>query len=138
MERAAEEVRSQKSGGRTGRQPAMSFQDLIVWERAHQFVWAVYRCPDGFPKAEIDGLVSQLRREAVSILANVAEGFKKAGRADKVRFMNIAQGSLEECRHYLILSRDRGYGDTKPLTAQLEEVSKLWEAYATAIVASGA
>jgi four helix bundle protein len=56
-------------------------------------------------------MVSQLRSAAVSIPANFAEGFKKRGLADKVRFYNIAQGSLEESRYYLILSRDLGYGD---------------------------
>ena len=59
-----------------------------------------------FPKSETYGLTSQFRRAAVSVPANIAEGFRKRGRADKVRFLNIAQGSLEECRYYLILSDD--------------------------------
>jgi len=57
--------------------PAESFTDLIVWQKAHQFVLAVYRLTSGFPKDEIYGLTSQLRRAAVSIAANIAEGFKK-------------------------------------------------------------
>ena len=65
----------------------------------------------------------------------MAEGFKKRGRSDKVRFMNISQGSLEECRYYLILADDLGYGDPKNLMKQLEEVSKLLEGYNRAIVA---
>jgi len=73
----------------------------------------------------------------MSIPANIAEGFKKRGCADKVRFMNIAQGSLEETRYYLILAKDLGYGDNKPMMDQLEEVSKLLEAYASAILDSG-
>ncbi len=116
------------------RAPARCFEDLIVWQKAHQFVLTVYRFTESFPKAELYGLSSQLRRAAVSIPANIAEGFKKKGRADKARFMNIAQGSLEESRYYLILSRDLGYGDSSGLNSQLEEVSKLLEAYSSAIL----
>jgi four helix bundle protein len=69
------------------------------------FVLAVYRISKNFPREEIYGLTSQFRRAAVSIPANIAEGFKKRGCNDKARFMNIAQGSLEECRYYLILTK---------------------------------
>jgi len=65
---------------------------------------------------------SQFRRAAVSIPANIAEGFKKTGKLDKFRFMNIAQGSLEECRYYLILARDLKYSKTSDLMSQVEEV----------------
>ncbi|MGI9065631.1 MAG: four helix bundle protein [Pyrinomonadaceae bacterium] len=118
------------------RLPARSFQDLIVWQKAHQFVLGVYRVSRKFPREEIYGLTSQFRRAAISIPANIAEGFKKRGRADKVRFMNIAQGSLEECRYYLILSKDLDYTDTAQLFRQLEEVSKLLGGYSAAITAS--
>ena len=118
------------------RQPARSFQDLIVWRKAHEFVLSVYRLSQGFPREELYGLTSQFRRAAVSIPANIAEGFKKRGCSDKARFMNIAQGSLEECRYYLILTRDLGYGDTAQLVQQLEEVSKLLASYVAAIKAS--
>ncbi len=118
------------------RTPAKSFQDLIVWQKAHQFVLSVYRFTECFPKSEIYGLTSQLRRAAVSIAANIAEGFKKKGKADKARFMNIAQGSLEECRYYLILARDLNYGDSHPVQSQIEEVSKLLESYTSSIIAS--
>ena len=133
------EVRSQESESRLAsirRTPARSFEQLIVWQKAHQFVLDVYRLTEGFPRKETYGLTAQLRRAAVSIPANIAEGFKKRGRADKVRFLNIAQGSLEECRYYLILARDLNYGDTTQLKSQLEEVSKLLEAYAAKILAS--
>lgn len=116
------------------RAPAKTFQDLIVWQRAHQFVLAVYHYSDYFPQKEVYSLTSQLRRAAVSIPANIAEGFKKISKTDKARFMNIAQGSLEECRYYLILAKDLGYGDNQPLMPQLEEVSKLLERYRAAIV----
>ena len=110
------------------RPPAKCFEDLIVWQKAHQFVLAVYRFTESFPKAELYGLTSQLRRAAVSVPANIAEGFKKNSKLDKVRFMNIAQGSIEECRYYLILAKDLGYGDSKNLTSELEETSKLLQA----------
>jgi four helix bundle protein len=119
------------------RRLARSFEDLIVWQKAHQFVLSTYRWSVSFPKAETCGLTSQFRRAAMSIPANIAEGFKRSGRADKVRFMNIAPGSLEECRYYLILARDLGYGDNTGAMTQLEEISKLLEAYASAILNSG-
>jgi four helix bundle protein len=77
--------------------PARNFQDLIVWQKAHHFVLEVYALTQGFPKSELYGLAAQFRRVAVSIPANLAEGFRKQSRADKARFLNIAEGSLEEC-----------------------------------------
>ena len=77
-----------------------------------------------------------MRRAAVSIPANIAEGFRRRGKVDKARFMYIAEGSVEECRYFLILTKDLGYSDTERLTASLEEVSRLLNAYATAILAS--
>lgn len=72
----------------------------------------------------------------MSIAANIAEGFKRGGRADKVRFLNFAQGSIEECRYYLILSRDLGYGRNDELWPILEETSRMLDAYAKAILSS--
>ena len=77
--------------------------------------------------------MSQLRRASVSVSANIAEGFKKKGLADKFRFLNIAQGSLEECRYYLILAEDLEYGNSRKLMLHLEEVSKLIDSYASRI-----
>ena len=115
------------------RPPAKCFVDLTVWQKAHELVLLVYQFSDHFPKKEIFGLTSQLRRAAVSVAANIAEGFKKRGKPDKMRFMNIAQGSLEESRYYLILAKDLNYGEPKPLMDKLQEVSKLLEAYRNAI-----
>jgi four helix bundle protein len=115
--------------------PARSFRDLIVWRKAHQFVLLVYRYTKSFPKEEIYGLSSQFRRSAISIPANIAEGFKKRSKSDKARFMNISQGSIEECRYYLILAADLQYGTNDSLMEQLEEVSKLLEGYSRAILA---
>ena len=117
--------------------PSRTFRDLIVWQKAHQFVLAVYPFTAAFPKQETYGLSIQMRRAAVSIPANIAEGFRRRGKADKARFMNIAEGSIEECRDYLILAKDLGYGDTENLTATLEEVSRLLNAYADTILSSG-
>ena len=110
-----------------------TFQDVEVWQRAPRWVLAIYRLTDGFPKQEMFGLTSQLRRAAVSVPANFVEGFKKASHPDKLRFYNIAQGSLEECRYYLILAKDLGYGETDELTVDLEIISKMLGAYMRAI-----
>ena len=116
--------------------PAKTFQDLEVWKNSHAFVLDVYRLTATFPTDERFGMISQFRRAAVSIPANIAEGFRRRGRADKVRFLNIAEGSVEECRYFLILAKDLGYGDTQKLSPALEEVSRLLNAYSTAILAS--
>lgn len=129
--------RIQESESRMERMPAKSFQDLIVWQKAHQFVISVYRYTEGFPNNELYGLTSQLRRSAVSIPANIAEGFKKKTRPDKAKYLNIAQGSLEESRYYLILGKDLDYSDNHRLKNQIEEVSKLLEAYLSSILNSG-
>ena len=110
-----------------------TFEDVELWQKAHAFVLGVYKLTEDFPKHELFGLTSQLRRAAVSVPANFAEGFKKLGLADKLRFYNIAQGSLEECRYYLILTRDLKYGDVSKLTSEMEVVSKMLESYMRAI-----
>ena len=107
---------------------AKTFQDLIVWQKAHQFVLAVYKLTTTFPQNELYGLTSQLRRAAVSISANIAEGFRKRGKADKARFMNIAQGSVDECRYYLLLAKDLNYGHKQEMESLIEEVSKMLHA----------
>ena len=113
-----------------------TFEDVEVWRKAHVWVLAIYRFTEVFSKHELFGLTSQLRRAAVSVPANFAEGFKKRGLADKLRFYNIAQGSLEECRYYLILAKDLGYGDSRMLLLSLEEISRMLESYARSIRAA--
>ena len=110
-----------------------NFQDLVVWQKSHQFVLSVYKYTSSFPSDEIYGLTSQFRRAAVSIAANIAEGYKRTGKKDKVRFYNISQSSLEECRYYLILSRDLNYGENTEMEKFLEEVSKMLGSYSKAI-----
>ena len=118
------------------RPAARTFRDLVVWQKAHQFVLAVYAFTATFPKSETYGLSVQTRKAAVSIPANTAEGFRRRGKADKIRFLNISEGSLEESRYYLILSQDLGYGKTEKLLDSLEEVSRLLNAYSKAILDS--
>jgi len=107
----------------SGKKPAASFCDLIVWQRSHAFVLAVYRLTATFPVDERFGLTSQFRRAAVSIPANIAEGFRKYSVSDKARFFNISEGSVEECRYYCILAQDLGYGDTQQLQEMLDGIA---------------
>ena len=116
--------------------PAKTFKDLVVWQKGHRFVLETYSLSASFPRCEIYCLTSQMRRAAISIPANIAEGFKKRGSSDKMRYLNVAQGSLEECRYYLILVQDLGYDSTTHMETLLEEVSKLLLAYASAIEAN--
>ncbi|MEX0846064.1 MAG: four helix bundle protein [Balneolaceae bacterium] len=115
------------------RKPAKTFRDLIVWQKAHQFVLHTYQYTKQFPKHELYGLSSQFRRAAISIPANIAEGFKKRGLKDTMRFLNISHGSLEECRYYIILAKDLEYGNSDHLNDLLEEVSRLLDGYYKAI-----
>jgi four helix bundle protein len=108
--------------------PAKTFRDLQVWKKAHRFVLSIYQTTESLPKTEQYGLISQIRRAAVSIPANIAEGFKKRGQADKARFLNIAQGSLDEVSYYLILIQDLGFTHTSDLSVQCEEVSRMLNA----------
>ncbi len=111
--------------------PARTFMDLVVWQKAHQLVLSVYKATMSFPDAERFGLTSQLRRSAVSIPANIAEGFKKTTLTEKARFFNIAQASLEETRYYFILANDLAYINSTALMEKLEETSRLLNAYYT-------
>ena len=105
---------------------AKKFQDLVVWQKAHQLTLKVYKITQSFPDLEKFGLVSQMRRASVSIPANIAEGFVKRGKKDKINFYNIAQGSLEEIKYYFILSEDLGYCDSsEELRYFVDEVGKM-------------
>ena len=119
------------------RQPAQKFQDLVVWQKSHQLTLRVYRLTAAFPKHELYGLTSQMRRAAVSVPANIAEGFKKRGRPDKARIMNIAQSSLEELRYYFILSRDLAYLAEGEQSNDVDEVARLLSAYTSALLGAG-
>ena len=117
------------------------FEDIYAWQKAHAFVLLVYRVTGHFPEVERFGLISQFRRAAVSIEANIAEGYKKLSKADKLRFFNISQGSLEECRDYIILSRDLDYIsqiEFEELHTGLVTTSKFLNSYCEAFVNNNA
>ena len=114
-----------------------SFKDIKAWQFAHQFVIDVYKHTREFPETERFGLCSQFQRAAVSIAANIAEGYKKLSKPDKLRFFNISQGSLEECRYYCILSRDLGYIDEtayQQLVQTILDTSYMLNAYIKGVV----
>ena len=114
-----------------------TFENVYVWQKAHQFVLAVYRIMPRFPDFEKFGLCSQFRRAAVSIAANFAEGYKRLSQADKLHFYNISQGSLEECRYYCILSRDLSYIDSQTyegIRSLLNETSYLLNSYVNGLM----
>jgi|SRR5687768_6830501 len=90
---------------RTGK----GFRKLIVWQRAHQLVLQVYKFTEKFPKHEVFGLTSQIRRAMVSVPANVAEGYAAGGKGQFGRYLDIAQGSLAEVEYYLLLALDLTY-----------------------------
>jgi four helix bundle protein len=116
---------------------SQSFRDVVVWQKAHAFALAIYRCTEVFPKHEIFALTSQLRRAAASIPSNFVEGFRRRTAPDKIRFYNIAQGSADECLYQLILAHDLRYADTTALQADLEEVSRLLQGYIKGLERSG-
>ena len=113
-----------------------SYKELIVWQKAHAFVLKVYSCSESFPKSELYGLTSQFRRAAVSIAANIAEGYVKKTPSDKVRFFNISQGSLEECSYYVVLAKDLNFiteEQSVVLNCLLDETEKILNTYITRI-----
>jgi four helix bundle protein len=111
------------------RMPAQRFEDLIVWQKAHALTLRVYKVTKAFPRDELFGLTSQMRRAAVSVAANIAEGFSKKSKTDKTRIFNIAQGSLEELRYFFILAKDRAYLPSDPEWEDLNEVARMLGAY---------
>ena len=114
---------------KTTRAKIQRVEDLLVWQKAHQLVLAVYAATRAFPKDEQYGIVSQIRRAAVSVPAKISEGFRKRTKTEKQRFVTIAHGSLEETRYFLILSRDLGYCEVAGMLSLSDEVSKLLALY---------
>jgi four helix bundle protein len=104
----------------------LHFQQLEAWQEAHKLVLMVYQVTKQFPSDERFDLVSQMRRAAVSIPANIAEGFKQRGIQEIIRFYNVSEGSLDEVKYFLILSNDLGYiPPGEDLIAQSETVGRL-------------
>ncbi len=106
-----------------------TFEDLLLWQKAHQFVLDVYKVTEQFPKEELYGLTSQIKRASVSIPANIAEGCGRRGDKDKLRFYNISRASLLEVKYFLILIHDLQYADTTRLKVQLNEIEKMFYSY---------
>jgi four helix bundle protein len=101
------------------------FTELRVWQRSHASVLAIYRITAHFPPEERYGLTSQLRRAALSVPTNIAEGSKRVSRQDYARFLNMAEGSLAETEYLLMVSRDLGYLLEKDVAALLAELTEI-------------
>ncbi|MCP4646057.1 MAG: four helix bundle protein [bacterium] len=98
------------------------FKTLKVWQVAHELVLDVYRATAAFPKEEVYGLTSQMRRAAASVPANVAEGCGRQGDAEFARFVQIAMGSASELEYHLILARDLGLLDPETYQSLTDKV----------------
>ena len=112
------------------------FEDVIAWQKARIFINHVYSITKTFPQEERYGLTSQFQRAAVSVAANIAEGYKRVGKDDKLRFYNYSQGSLEECRCYIYLSNDFNYitsDEAQIMINEIEETSKVLNSYINSI-----
>ncbi len=100
------------------------FTDLLVWQRSHALVLQIYRLTSQFPREERFGLVAQLRRAALSVPTNIAEGSKRQSNQDCARFLNIAEASLAETEYLLMVSRDLGYLKAKASEAILADTAE--------------
>ncbi len=102
------------------------FGKLEVWKKSYMLTLEVYKVTREFPDEERFGLVQQMRRAAISVPANITEGFRKRGKRDKKNFYNISQASLDELMYYIILSKDLGYIDkVNDLTERVEEIARM-------------
>ena len=101
------------------------FTELKVWQRGHALVLQIYRLTLGFPAAERYGLLSQLRRAALSVPTNIAVGSKRMGRHDYARSLNIPEGSLAEAQYLVMVSRDLGYVTGVQASSVLKDAAEL-------------
>lgn len=109
-----------------------SFQDLKVWQESHRLVLLTYKTTKGFPRDEMYGLTSQMRRAAISITSNIAEGFGRRTYQERLRFYIMARGSISELLSQCILAKDLGYLTVEQYTkvvSQLESSHKLLGAF---------
>jgi four helix bundle protein len=114
------------------------FRKLKIWQRSHQLVLLIYKATVKFPKEEIYGLISQIRRSCISIPANIAEGCGRSGEAELNRFMKIAMGSASELEYHLLLAHDLDYlksEDYKQLVAEVSEIKRMLTAYVRKLMA---
>ena len=111
-----------------------TFKDLIVWQEGHKLVLLIYKSTKQFPRDEQFGLVSQMRRSAVSITSNIAEGFIRRSYKDKLNFFTISKGSLIELENQLLISKDVTYldlADYNVINEQIKKVRMLLSAFIT-------
>lgn len=116
------------------------FHELKVWEKAHRLVVSVYQVTHGFPTAERFGLTLQVRRAAISVPSNIAEGCGRASERELARFLDIAAGSTSEVEYHLLLARDLGYVDedtAHKLSRQVSEVKRMLSAFIQKLTADG-
>lgn len=105
-----------------------SFTDLIAWRKGHDLVLFVYKITERFPKKELFVLTSQIRRAAISITSNIAEGFSRHSYKEKIQFYFVSQGSLSELQNQILIARDIGYISKETCSKILEmstEVQKI-------------
>ena len=109
-----------------------NFRDLKVWKKAHLLTLDVYKLTASFPHEERYGLTSQMRRSAVSVPSNLAEGCGRGSDADFARFMQIAMGSASELEYQILLAHDLRFlkeADYSPCTSQVQEVKRMLSAF---------
>jgi len=109
-----------------------SFREIVAWQKAHNLTLEIYRITQQFPKTEEYNLISQIRRCAVSVPSNIAEGFARKSLKDSKRFYLIAEGSLEELKYQLLLSFDLRYinqSEYLQINERAEEASRLLVAW---------
>jgi four helix bundle protein len=119
-------VRTKKLKAGMDKAAVNDFRASLIWQKAHQFVLSVYNYSDYFPQKEASALTSQFRRAAIAIALNTAEALRQSN-DQKAGSLKLARDSIEQCRYYLILAKDLGYGDHPELMPQLEEVSRMLE-----------
>ena len=104
---------------------AKTFEDLDVWKKAHQLVLEIYKTTKTFPKEELFVLTSQIRRAAISVPSNIAEGFGRRSQKDKIHFYNIAESSANETRYQLRLAQDLSYSTTSHFQDAAQEIQRM-------------
>lgn len=105
-----------------------TYKDLVVWQKAHNLVLSVYRITEKYPKHELFALTSQIRRAAISVSANLVEGFRRQSIKDSINFYNMSDASLEELKYHLLLLKDLNYiniNEYNTIMNKAEEVGKL-------------
>jgi four helix bundle protein len=112
---------------------AKEFKDLMVWQKAKNLVLDIYLITDQFPKNELYALTNQFRRAAISIIANIAEGFTRTTIKEKIKFYNIALGSIQECRCFSILSTELKYADMEKQEDQFRQLALMLNKYISRI-----